>query len=106
MSIAAESSPLPHWRTRFPRAHNRAMPLVRCPDCAKEVSTAASACPHCGRPMSAAMQRPETQPVTVEGRKGVTGGVFMGVFHFFITLPIVLVVGCGMLLCVAGSESR
>ena len=52
------------------------------------------------------MQRPETQPVTVEGRKGVTGGVFMGVFHFFITLPIVLVVGCGMLLCVAGSESR
>jgi hypothetical protein len=27
------------------------MPLTSCPDCEKEVSTLASSCPHCGRPM-------------------------------------------------------
>lgn len=27
------------------------MPLTVCPDCTREVSTAAPACPHCGRPM-------------------------------------------------------
>lgn len=29
------------------------MPLVTCPDCEKQVSDAAPACPHCGRPMRA-----------------------------------------------------
>jgi uncharacterized membrane protein len=45
----------------------------------------------------------EARPVVVENRKGVTGGVFMGMVHFFITLPIVLgvvlVVSCAA--CVA-----
>ena len=26
------------------------MALVQCPDCSKEISTEANACPHCGRP--------------------------------------------------------
>lgn len=29
------------------------MPVSPCPDCGKEVSTLAQACPHCGRPMQA-----------------------------------------------------
>jgi membrane protein YdbS with pleckstrin-like domain len=29
------------------------MALVNCPDCGREVSTAAPSCPHCGRPMAA-----------------------------------------------------
>lgn len=35
------------------------MALVECPECGKEVSTLATACPHCGFPMSA-----EVGPVT------------------------------------------
>ena len=27
------------------------MALVTCPDCKKEISSSAEACPHCGRPM-------------------------------------------------------
>jgi uncharacterized membrane protein YdbT with pleckstrin-like domain len=34
------------------------MPVVSCPDCGKDVSTSATACPHCGRPAG-----PGTQPV-------------------------------------------
>lgn len=29
------------------------MPVITCPDCGKDVSTLASACPHCGRPSPA-----------------------------------------------------
>lgn len=29
------------------------MPVITCPDCGREVSTLASACPHCGRPSPA-----------------------------------------------------
>jgi len=31
------------------------MPLVKCPDCGKEISPSAPSCPHCGRPQSPAM---------------------------------------------------
>jgi hypothetical protein len=30
--------------------YNRAMPVITCPDCGHDVSTLATACPHCGRP--------------------------------------------------------
>ena len=30
------------------------MPLVNCPECARQVSTAAEACPQCGHPMKGA----------------------------------------------------
>lgn len=37
------------------------MPLTTCPDCDREISTTAAACPHCGRPMQAdAAQRVRT----------------------------------------------
>lgn len=35
------------------------MPVIDCPDCGGKVSTAASACPHCGRPMSAQPTQPQ-----------------------------------------------
>jgi uncharacterized membrane protein YvbJ len=30
------------------------MPLITCPDCGKEISTAANTCPNCGRPTETA----------------------------------------------------
>jgi membrane protein YdbS with pleckstrin-like domain len=32
------------------------MPVVTCPDCGRDVSTIAAACPHCGRPSPAGVQ--------------------------------------------------
>lgn len=35
------------------------MPLFKCPDCDKEVSTAAITCPHCGRPVTGPKPAPK-----------------------------------------------
>lgn len=40
------------------------MPLVTCPDCAREISDQAPACVHCGRPM----QRPSALPAAAPER--------------------------------------
>ena len=37
------------------------MPVIQCPDCNRDVSTLAPACPHCGRPSPAAVM-PLAQP--------------------------------------------
>ncbi len=42
------------------------MALVKCPDCGRDVSTAATVCPQCGRPM-AAVAAPSTAPATAPG---------------------------------------
>lgn len=42
------------------------MPLTKCPDCARDVSTLAAACPHCGRPTEA--------PAPSDSRNDFTGG--------------------------------
>lgn len=46
------------------------MPLMKCPDCGKEMSTAAPACPNCGRPNVAASQPapPKPSAATVHGK--------------------------------------
>jgi len=36
------------------------MPVITCPDCGRDVSTLATACPHCGRPAPAGMATPST----------------------------------------------
>lgn len=36
------------------------MALIKCPECGKEISASASACPHCGYPIK------EAKPVTYE----------------------------------------
>jgi hypothetical protein len=38
------------------------MPLVNCPECGRQVSTAAEACPQCGHPMKAATTNRPTGP--------------------------------------------
>jgi hypothetical protein len=35
------------------------MPLTSCPECGRQVSTAAEACPQCGHPMSPATRAPD-----------------------------------------------
>lgn len=42
------------------------MPVITCPDCGKDVSTLASACPHCGRPSPAGFA-----PITAAGAPAV-----------------------------------
>ena len=36
------------------------MSLIKCPECGKEVSTAAAACPSCGYPVAGAQSAPRT----------------------------------------------
>lgn len=36
------------------------MPLTRCPECSRDVSTSASSCPHCGHPMAGDVQTTES----------------------------------------------
>jgi len=38
------------------------MPVITCPDCGRDVSTLASACPHCGRPSPAGLAPPASAP--------------------------------------------
>ena len=38
----------------------RAMPLIACPECGREVSTAAKACPNCGFPVAEKNVQPDT----------------------------------------------
>jgi hypothetical protein len=58
------------------------MALISCPECDSEVSDLALACPHCGCPLA-------EQPAS-------SSGVFWGLFHFFITLPIAVSVVAGL----------
>ena len=104
------------------------MPLLVCPDCKKEISDAAPACPNCGRPASApkpakkqklpqfkmtklmnqATPRPMAATATPAGnpnRKGITGclnmlGVVLGFAVMFVgfTLFGLSVLGIGTIL--------
>src|SRR5438270_3936081 len=42
------------------------MPLVKCPDCGRDVSSAAPSCPQCGRPMAAVAPPP---PIASGGKE-------------------------------------
>jgi membrane protein YdbS with pleckstrin-like domain len=44
------------------------MALVKCPDCGRDVSTAATSCPQCGRPM-AAVAAPAAAPMAGSGKE-------------------------------------
>lgn len=41
------------------------MPMIICPDCSKEMSDAAPACPNCGRPNSPRGAKPTERPVSI-----------------------------------------
>src|SRR5205809_744502 len=40
-------------------AANKSMPLINCPECGKQVSTAAHACPSCGFPVAEKLEKGE-----------------------------------------------
>jgi hypothetical protein len=52
------------------------MPLVQCPDCSAEVSTQATACPRCGRPMA-------SQPVYLTKPPRSTSPILIGCLALF-----------------------
>jgi hypothetical protein len=61
-----------------------AMPLTKCPECDKDISTAATACPHCGHPTG----------VTTMSPAKIARSALM------ITLLTVAGIGIGILICV------
>jgi len=43
------------------------MALVTCPDCGKQISDAAPACIHCGRPTASGVHKPNDKPIVIMG---------------------------------------
>lgn len=75
------------------------MPLIACPDCGREISTAAPSCPQCGRPNSPVVAAP--QPASGPALKEETLwfgspspllilGKFLGLAFLAIVLPFAL----------------
>ena len=76
------------------------MPLVTCPDCGHQVSTAAVACPQCNRPIAAQAAAPAggaalTEEVAWEGVPSLKAMLVQAVATalFAIGLPVVMAVG-------------
>src|SRR4051812_27648715 len=67
------------------------MPLVKCEDCGRDVSTAATQCPNCGRPSDVATATTEVVPFGRGSIIGLAGSaiLFAGVFSPAAGLPIV-----------------
>ena len=69
------------------------MPLIACPDCAREVSDVAPACVGCGRPIAAAAPaRVETDANTliVVGSCLAIGGTVAGIYELAHGLSVML----------------
>jgi primosomal protein N' len=56
--------------------------LVECPDCTRQISAAAEACPQCGRPMRT--------------RQTATGMLAAMVLPFFILMGLLILLGGGL----------
>jgi uncharacterized membrane protein YdbT with pleckstrin-like domain len=83
------------------------MPLVTCPDCGHQVSTAAAACPQCNRPLGVQPMAPVAGPVAAateeiawEGVPSVKAmlGEITRTTLFSVALPVAAVLGFGPLL--------
>ncbi len=46
------------------------MALIPCPECSREISDKAAACPHCGNPMRTPARAPQSAPVQVATAPG------------------------------------
>jgi uncharacterized membrane protein YdbT with pleckstrin-like domain len=73
------------------------MPVISCPDCGRDVSTIATACPHCGRPSPAgtaplmgAPQPPVREETLWEGSPSPTllAGHIFGILLVLIAVPL------------------
>ena len=73
------------------------MALIMCPDCKREVSDKAEACPHCGCPLSDTPKRVHTTEDSFLTRSRGFGDIILyGPFIviFFIILLVVAARGC------------
>lgn len=59
------------------------MPMITCPDCSKEISDIAPACPNCGRPQLAPVLTPPPPPIIPPKR---TIGILLGIGILFIPI--------------------
>lgn len=77
------------------------MALINCPECGKQVSTAAQACPSCGYPIAERLaQSPEAQPVAATPAADPNAallavrpswwGFFWYLFFFFLIVPPII----------------
>ena len=59
------------------------MALIHCPECKKEISSAAESCPHCGNPMNTQIKCPSCKSTNVHkistGSK-VGSALMLGIF--------------------------
>jgi uncharacterized membrane protein YdbT with pleckstrin-like domain len=89
------------------------MPLVSCPDCGRQVSTSAAACPQCNRPLGPQVLAPPAgvataEEVAWEGAPSVKAalGEITRTVLFAIALPIAAVVGFAPFLSVMTGLGR
>lgn len=66
------------------------MALMTCPDCNRQISSSAPACPNCGRPMKSAPLTPEVHG-TGEGCFLKTMNIGCAITFAFIALIVVLI---------------
>ncbi len=66
------------------------MPLLTCPDCKKEVSDQAAACPNCGRPIAVSVSPPLA---ILSGIAGLLGLVGYGLVLYLVALFMIEVLG-------------
>jgi len=63
------------------------MALIKCPECGKEISDKASACPNCGYPMNRAEIETEEDRIVIRGKnKGKTFLAFGGILFFMLMI--------------------
>src|SRR5579859_7521420 len=71
------------------------MALTTCPDCGREVSTAAPACPHCGRPNGPVVAAPQPQAQATAAEETLWHGspswlLLIGKFIWLVVVAIAL----------------
>ena len=74
------------------------MPLMKCPDCNKEISTSAPVCPHCGRPVAKIRKAEETAKATAEAEKQAKKNI-AGCLTVFALLSVFIIVATNLPTC-------
>ena len=80
------------------------MALIKCPDCGKEVSDVAPACPNCGRPIAQQQNKRsfrKTQTIQMTAKRFKVAklvGLFLLLLGFFVYSNILPEIGCALLI--------
>jgi len=80
------------------------MPIVNCPDCGREVSTLAPACPHCGRP-SPAMAAPAAPPAPAHEETLWRGSPSLIVLIGHVVMMIVVLIAIPLIAAFLSSDA-